>query len=217
MTVDRKPKRKRASLDDRFTFLGDGVGPSDQSAFKSMLFEVEDRASGAARSLKLWRKTGTPIDEDLRRLWLHETRQVQRVMSYVGARDLIVDIMERIEDEAYFGVLLDRVGQPLSTKLRRVHRYHWLKTLGAPRPRTLLWRNVRRLASALGIVHAQGLVHGRLTADVVMTEASNEPDFQLGGFEWSLWLGADKTEQSHAKLGPQGSVQRALSRLWTPP
>jgi hypothetical protein len=37
------------------------------------------------------------------------------------------------------------------------------------------------------IVHAQGLVHGKLTAEVIMTDASDEPDFQLSGFEWSLW------------------------------
>jgi len=209
MATGRKSKRKSSSLDDRFTFIGDGVGPSDQSVFKSFLFEVEDRASGAARILKLWRKTGTSVDEDLRRLWLHEMRQVQRVMSYVGARDVIVDIMEFVEDDAYFGVLLDSVGQPLSAKLRRVPRQHWLKNLGAPRPRALLWRNMHRLVTALGIVHAQGLVHGKLTADVVMTEASDEPDFQLGGFEWSLWFRADKADRSHARVGPQGSVQRA--------
>ena len=209
MTTSRNLKRKLRSLDDQFTFISDGVGPSDQTAFRSFLFEVEDRTNGAARILKLWRKTGTSVDEDLRRLWLHEMRQVQRVMSYVGARDLIVDIMEFVEDEAHFGVLLDRIGQPLSEKLRRVTRQHWLKNLDAPRPRTLLWRNMRRLASALGIVHAQGLVHGKLTGDVVMTEAAEEADFQLGGFEWSLWLGADNAERSHAKVGPYGSAQRA--------
>ena len=60
------------------------------------------------------------------------------------------------------------------------------------------------MAIALGIVHAQGLVHGKLSADVVMTEGMDEPDFQLGEFEWSLWLGADTVDRSHAKLSVEG-------------
>jgi hypothetical protein len=67
----------------------------------------------------------------------------------------------------------------------------------------LLWRNVRRLAAALGIIHTQSLVRGNLTDDAVMAEGSDDPDFQLGGFEWSLWVGADRAERTHANLGPQ--------------
>lgn len=207
-SVDRS-KRKLPPLEERFTFLGDAVARGDQAALRSALFEVEDRATGAERSLKLWRKTGTPVDEDLRQLWLHEMRQVQRVMSYAGAREVIVDVLEFIEDAEHFGVVLERVGQPLSSKRLRVSRQHWLRNLGAPRSRALLWRNIRRLATALGIVHAQGLVHGRLNAEAVLTEGAEEPDFQLGGFEWSLWLGAATSDRVHANIGPHGAAQRA--------
>jgi hypothetical protein len=152
------------------------------------LFEVDDRTTGATRSLKLWRKTDTAVDVDLRGVWLHEMRQVQRVMSYAGAREVIVDILEFVEDSEFFGVLLERAGHPLSVKRRKVNRYHWMQTLDSARRRTLLWKNMRRVAVGPGIVHAQGLVHGKLSADVVMTEGLEEPDFQLGGFEWSLWV-----------------------------
>jgi hypothetical protein len=66
-----------------------------------------------------------------------------------------------------------------------------------------------RLVVALGIVHAQGLVHGQLSADTVMTEGADEPDFQLTGFEWSLWVGADRAERAQAKLGEQALARRA--------
>jgi hypothetical protein len=205
----KKSRTNISSLDDRFTFIGDAVAPGNQDVLKPSLFEVEDRTTGAARNLKLWRKTGTPVDADLRGLWRHEMRQVQRVMSYAGARDVIVDILEFVEDAEYFGVLLERTGHPLSAKKLRVNRHHWLQDLAATRGRTLLWKNIRRVATALGIVHAQGLVYGKLSADVVMTEGVEEPDFQLGGFEWSLWLGADSADRSHAKLGAKGAAQRA--------
>ena len=208
--IDRK-KRTKPSLEDRFVFIGDGVAPEDQAALRSALFEVEDRISGAEQCLKLWRKTKSPVDDDLRQLWLHEMRQVQRVMSYTGARDVIVDVLEFVEDDEYLGVVLERIGRPLSERLQRVSRQHWLRNLGAPRARVLFWRNIKQLAGALGIIHAQGLVHGRITADVIMTECADEPDFQLGGFEWSLWLSGDLSERSHAKIGPTAAVNRAES------
>lgn len=205
----RNKSTKLPSLEERFRFLGDAVAAGDRVALRSAVFEVEDRITGATRSLKLWRKTGTAVDDDLRRLWRHEMRQVQRVMAYAGARDVVVDVLEFVEDAENFGVLLERVGHPLSAKIRRVSRQHWISNLGGPRPRTLFWRNIRRLAMALGIVHAQGLVHGNLSAEIVMTEGSDDPDFQLGGFEWSLWVGAAKPEEAHANLGPGGAARRA--------
>lgn len=192
--------RARPRLEDRFEFLGDAVAPGDRAALRSAIFEVEDTVTGAERTLKLWRKTGTPLDEDLRQLWHHEMRQVQRIMAYAGARDVIVDVLEFVEDDENFGVVLERVGSPLGELRRRGPRHHWMRNLGAPRSRALLWRNLKRVAAALGIVHAQGLVHGRLTADAIMTEGDEEPDFQLGGFEWSLWLAGDPSDASHASL-----------------
>ncbi len=205
----KRSKRSLPPLEKRFTFLGDAVAPGDRKALRSAQFEVLDTVSGFERNLKLWRKTGGAIDDDLRQLWLHEMRQVQRVMSYAGAREVIVDILEFVEDPEEFGVLLEHAGQPLTAKLVHVSRQHWLKNLGAPRPRALLWRNIRRLVDALGIVHAQGLVHGRITTNSVMTEAAEEPDFQLTGFEWSLWLSSDKADRAHARLGASGEAARA--------
>ena len=198
-------------LESRFIFTGDAVAAGDRAALRPAMFPVEDRGTGAERTLKLWRKTGTPADHDLRQLWQHEMRQVQRVMAYAGAREIIVDVLEFVEDDENFGVVLERVGQPLGELRRRAPRQHWLRNLAAPRPRALFWRNLKRVVAALGIVHAQGLVHGRLSADSIMTEGADEPDFQLGGFEWSLWLSADLAEHSHAKVTPAAAVNRAES------
>ncbi|MER2509707.1 MAG: hypothetical protein ABTQ27_13275 [Amaricoccus sp.] len=101
----REPKKSRARrakqppLENRFAFLGDAVASSDRKALRSAQFQVLDKLSGIERSLKVWRKTGATVDDDLRQLWLHEMRQLQRVMSYSGARETIVDILEFVEDE----------------------------------------------------------------------------------------------------------------------
>lgn len=211
MAVGKRAKRGAASLDDRFEFMGDAVAAGDRVALRSAMFEVEERTTGAERTLKLWRKTGMAVDEDLRQLWLHEMRQVQRVMAYAGARDVIVDVIEFVEDDENFGVLLERAGRPLDEARRRLPRQHWLRNLGAPRSRILFWRNLKRVVSALGIVHAQGLVHGQLTSHAILTEGEDEPDFQLGGFEWSLRLSADLADKSHARVGPTAAAKRAES------
>jgi len=204
------PTRKRPPLEARFEFVGDAIAPIDRSALRSAIFEVEERDTGAGYNLKLWRKTNTAVDDDLRQLWLHEMRQMQRLMSYGGARDVIVDVVEFVEDEENFGVLQPQLGQPLAQRLKRLPRQHWLRNLGAIRSRVLFWRNIGRLVKALGIVHSQGLVHGSLCEDVVLTEGSEDPDFYLAGFEWSLWLSADSVSASHARLSPQSESKRAL-------
>lgn len=201
-------KRSLPPLEERFDFVDDAVVPGNREALRSALFDVEDKVTGLERGLKLWRKTGTAVDEDLRQLWLHEMRQIQRVMSYSGAREVVVEVLEFVEDSENFGVVLERAGQPLSMKIARVNRGHWLKNIGAPRSRALLWRNVRRLVEAMGVVHAQGLVHGRIGADVIMTEGAEEPDFKLGGFEWSLWLSSDSSASGLPLLSPVATASR---------
>jgi hypothetical protein len=74
----RKPRL--ASLDDRFVFPEAAVAPGDREALRSSIFEVEERATGSERTLKLWRKMGGDLDQDLRELWRHEMRQVTRII-----------------------------------------------------------------------------------------------------------------------------------------
>lgn len=203
--------RKRAlpPLEDRFEFLGDGMPSGEQSALSSTIFEVEERATGAPFNLKLWRKTSTEADNDLRELWLHEMRQIQRLSAYEGARELIIEVIDIVEDEISFGILLRPAGQPLSTRIARAKDDHWLKNLSKRHARNLFWLNMGRLAKAVGIVHQHGLMHGRLGASAVMTEGRQEADFLLGGFEWSLWFSASEGSTSHAKLSVAGSAVRA--------
>lgn len=173
-------------LRDRFRFIEDVPLAEEQALLEPVLVAVEDRTNGLECTLKLWRKTGSAVDEDLRQLWSHEFRQVDRLMAYAGAQEVIVDVLGLVEDPEFFGVILDRSGMPLSDLRQRVPRAHWIKNLVTTRARILMWRNIRRLVVGLGLVHGQGLVHGRLNAAAVATEGADTPDFRLGAFEWSL-------------------------------
>lgn len=208
-TVKKKGGKKLLPpLEARFTFEDQAVAAGDRKALRSAQFAVFDEVTGFERNLKLWRKTGTEADSDLRDLWVHEMRQVQRVMSYSGARDVIVDVIEFVEDEENFGVLLEHTGQPLAFKRERVSTHHWLKNLGAVRARSLFWQNFKRVVRALGIVHAQGLVHGNIDSNAIMTDGSEDADFQLTGFEWSLRVAADTSAPKHAKLSGRPTPAR---------
>lgn len=202
-------KKGLPPLDERFEFLGDGMLAGERSPLSSSIFEVEERATGTPYNLKLWTKTSTAIDDDLRQLLLHEMRQIQRLASYEGARDVIVEVVDIVEEATSFGILLRQAGQPLSARIARARQDHWLKNLGRRQSRTLFWQNMSRLARAIGIVHQQGLVHGHIGVGSAMTEGGHQPDFLLGGFEWSLWFGAGESQESHAKLSDRASVSRS--------
>src|SRR5258708_3233470 len=142
MNTDPGVPAATQKLRDRFRFIDDVPLAGEQAVLEPALVAVEDRTTGLECALKLWRKTGSPVDEDLRQLWSHEFRQVDRLMAYAGAQEVIVDVLGLVEDNEFFGVILDRSGMPLSDMRRRVPRSHWIKSLGTSRARVLLWRNI---------------------------------------------------------------------------
>lgn len=209
------------ALRERFDFPSDWSPPVSATPFRSCLVDVKVAGGDAERTLRLWRKTNTSADKDMRALWRHEIRHVQRVMSYADARDVLVEAVEFVEDDAFFCVVLIRAGEPLAKLLETASPRFWMRRLAEHGARMLFWKNIRRLAVAIGILHAQGLVHGNICPSVVMTGGFEEPDFRLTGFEWSLWLGGDHAgaDTQEGAAGGKGNVYsfdgdwRALGHL----
>lgn len=104
----------------QFRFIDEAPERRAFHPLRSQLFEVEEHEMGREHALKLWQKTGTERDEDLRLIWRHEMRQVERVMATASAQEVIVDVLEVLEDESYFGILLDDTGAPLEALLEQV-------------------------------------------------------------------------------------------------
>ncbi len=201
-------RRSIERLDERFEFEGDAVAVTDHPILRSALYNVTERRTGAERGLRVWRKTGTSADQDLRQLWEHERRQIQRLMATAGASDLIVRVLYFVEDDEEFGAVLEHAGQALSRLTQRADSYHWVRNLAVARNRIMLWRNLARVGKAIGLLHAQGMIHGRLGPSVVMTDGGRIPDFKLTGFEWSLWLAAPSPTTERAgppRLGHRGA------------
>lgn len=202
------------SLADRFDFDDDALDPGDQDMLQGTLWRVYDKDNGSAeRRLRTWRKTGSPIDNDLRNLWRHEMRQVRRLMRYRNAGDVIVNVLEELEDEDEFAVLLADRGDPLTTSQVRGRGRGREAPIG--RKRILVWQNISRVARALGILHDHSIVHGRLTTACIFTEGSSEPDFRLSGFEWSVRLATDMETAPAAHSWSQFALPRSFRSDWS--
>lgn len=177
--------RGRDKLVDLFELDEQFLAAPDSAALKSDLIRAHDRRRDEPVIVKYWTKDGSPIDSDLREMWRHEMRQLDRVRAYPGADEVIVESDHGESADAFFLAMPGDFG-PLDHVRRHGGKNHWLNNLGGVRHRAILWRNIRRLAQALGAVHGQGLLHGRLSEASVFTASATEPDFRLGGFEWCV-------------------------------
>ncbi len=180
--------------------------------WRSVLVDVAEVQNGAERTLRLWRKSKSEADRDIHALWRHEVRHVQRVMSYADAREVFVEAIEFTEDDSYFAIVLARSGKPIAELRESAAPGYWLRRLTEPGSRKLFWMNIQRLVTAIGILHAQGLVHGNIGPDVVMTHGFDEADFRLTGFEWSLWLGA--SAEGASAVGSSAALVYSFEGDW---
>lgn len=145
--------------------------------------------SGNHVLIKAWpRATGEGQDE-LREIWQHEVRHLYRLGGYPGASTSIATLQQAGLDASGFYLVLD-LGQrqPLATLLQQRQTNHWLQNPRIMRNRLLVWQNLSQIASALEILHDQGLLHRNIDQWSILASGGSEPDFQLTGFEWSLRL-----------------------------
>lgn len=185
--LSRERSVKLPGLADLFELSEDYLSPPDETGLRSVLVEAVDRQTEESVVLKYWQKTKQPIDGDLRELWRHDMRQSERIRAYPSADEVTVQILRsgEVRDAFYFALPADAA--PLDHVLRFSRVDHWIRTLNMVRSRILFWKNVRRLVKAVGAIHAQGLVHGRIDRASVFTGgATAEPDFRLSGFEFCL-------------------------------
>lgn len=202
-------KRNRTNgLEDKFALSEDYLHQPVVAELRPGLVEATTKDGGEDRLLKIWWKTGRESDDEFRELWNHERLQVERAMEFPDADEVLVGIVEMIETSDAFCVVYEAGSTPLAARQRAFPARHWSKGLEAASNRIVLWRNLARLGKALGIIHAQGLIHGRLDRHAVFTEGGPSPDFKLGGFEWSLGVGEVQTLDVRA-----ANVRARIDRL----
>ena len=137
--------------------------------------------------IKYWPRAKGIDHTDLEEIWRSEIRQLQRLAAVPRADDLFVPMLSSGKDEEGFYLVLDPgQGSPLDPYLRSSRKPDLLAQARQPRARQVLWSNARRLAEALEILHSQAAVHRNLDPWAVVTALTEEPDFRMTGFEWSM-------------------------------
>lgn len=176
----RAPTHGRSTLDARFSFA-ETAFPGGTEGWNSQLCSATGIADGERYLLRLFRKTGTALDEDLKRLITRGLRRVRRVLSSRRARQLLVDVLEIVEDQDELGILMVDPGSPIcgSSHRIRARESRLLTTTG----RKVFWRNIVRVAEGLALCHDAGIVHGAVSEHAIFSHSDEKEDFRLGGYE----------------------------------
>ena len=142
---------------------------------------------GSAILAKFWPRTPESNDRDLEEIWRHELRQLHRLAAFPGAADCIAHLYDAGSDEYGFYLILSAgQRQPLQSLIAKEPAGHWLHHPTLPANRERIWKNLILLARGLEALHTQGLLHRSIDSWSVLTAGTEEPDFQLTGFEWSM-------------------------------
>ena len=199
----RPSKTKQTTLDIRFRFAEDSF-PGAACAWASHLRFGIGSDDGERYLLRLFKKSGTALDDDLSRLIARGLRRVRRVLSSHRSRDLLVDVREVVEDRDELAIVMLDPGSPIAGSSRAIRARQALFLTGAGRK--IFWTNIKRVAEALAICHAAGIVHGAVSEDAIFSHSNDKEDYRLGGYEASVHVGDGDLGGASHPLRPSGAV-----------
>lgn len=209
-------------INDKSTFLNkyDSVSvfsDADSCNGQPILITAEKDSKNVI--IKFWPQIINEVDNDLEDIWLYEIRQLHRLKGYPGVGDYISLILDSGRDDAGYYLVLDtgnRLPLPLFLKEPKVLslRSPWIRSLKDPGKRVRFWRNIIRLVNAVRLLHSQGLLHRHLDENSILTDlSSDEADFQLTGFEWSIRVQAISQYSNVSYQANQESLGNTYSFL----
>jgi DNA polymerase alpha-associated DNA helicase A len=193
----------KAALDTRFQFA-ETAFPGGIEGWNSQLRLATGKSDGEHYLLRLFKKSGTGLDEDLKRLINRGLRRVRRVLSSRRARELLVDVLEIVEDQDEIGILMVDPGSPIcGSSLRVRNRENRVMTTGG---RRTFWRNIVRVAEGLALCHDAGIVHGAISGQTIFSHSDENEDFRLGGYEACVHIADGDMGGATHLLRPSGTV-----------
>ena len=206
--------RPKARLGSRYQLDSSWYIRADKTIGRPGVIGGEDLNTGDRILVKQWLRDAGHADE-LREMWAHEIRQLHRLSGTADASEVILPMVDSGEDDQSFYLIL-RLGRraPLHAVLDRTQSSSWLQQVRQRQNRILLWLNVKRIATGLAILHSQGVLHRRLDDWAVFTDGSDQPDFQLGGFEWSIRLADVEAKKKRRRLHHPDRVYYSFIDDW---
>lgn len=191
----RKPLLR--PLGDRFRFAEDSVRVAG-GALESQLRRATDAETGEQYLIRLFSKTGSTIDEDVRLLIDGGLRRIRRVLSSRRAREILVEFVDIVEDADELGIVMLDPGPPLRGSPRSIAaRRHSCMTNGG---RRVFWGNVSRVVEALTYCHDAGVVHGSISELSIFAGDDRASSYRLGGYEACVHITDDGLLQPDMSL-----------------
>ena len=200
----RSKKVSKETLDEKFRFAEDSF-PGTVGGWNSQLRAATGVTDGEHYLLRLFKKTGTPLDDDLRSLVARSLRRIRRVLSSRHARDILVEVLDVAEDETEIAIVMLDPGSPISgsTQRTRARQGRFLVST----ERRLFWRNIARIAEGLTLCHDAGIVHGAISPQAIFSHSDDREDYRLGGYEACVHLDdAGLLGATHDLLRPPGAI-----------
>jgi hypothetical protein len=196
-------KARKSSLEERFAFAEDSFARIE-GKWDSHLRLATDRDDGELYLVRLFKKTGTALDDDLKAIIARGLRRIRRVLSSRRAREVLVEVLEIAEDTKEIAIVMADPGGPVSgsAQRRRVQQGRFL-TSGS---RGVFWRNVERVAEALALCHDAGIVHGAVSKHTIFSRSDDSVDYRLGGFEACVHIADGNIGASGHLLRTSGAI-----------
>jgi hypothetical protein len=166
-------------LDDRFNFLESGL-IAGVGAWDAKLHFATGKEDGERYLLRIFKKTKTGLDQDLRRLVARGLRRIRRIVSSRRARDILVDVVEVVEDREELAIVMRDPGTPLRSGSKRADDRQ--KRLLVPSERKIFWGNIIRVAEGLTLCHDAGVIHGSVGVMSIFSHRDDDEDYRLGGY-----------------------------------
>ncbi|MCG0995936.1 AAA domain-containing protein [Acetobacter indonesiensis] len=211
----RRSRSKHTGFIETLRDPGDYLIAPDAKTGRPGLFEAYSE-NDEPLIVKEWKRAADKDDADLQEIWHHELRQLHRLGGYPNAVETIAPLHSAgIDSKGFYLALAPGERRPLQLLIDRAPGSHWLRQHRSPGPRARIWRNLKRLAAGLETLHVQGLLHRNIDGWAVLTTGSDEPDFLLTGFEWSMRImGATPTPRRRAATtGEMDSFSRDWSQF----
>lgn len=165
--------------------------------------------------IKSWPRFNISDDQDLEIIWRSEIRQLQRLSAVPRADELLVPMIASGKDKDGFYLVLDPgQGSPLDVLLKASRKAPLLAQARQARARRILWANILRLVRGVELLHSQGTIHRNIDPWSVVTALSEEPDFRLTGFEWSMRIVAIDASDGKGAKAPREEKAFSFARDW---
>lgn len=196
-------KKSTTRLESRFRFAEDSFGQLP-GGWDSHLRTATGVVDGELYLLRLFKKTGTALDDDLKAIVTRGLRRIRRVLSSRRARDVLVEVVEVAEDQNEIAIVMVDSGSPISGAAHRRGKKEGRYLTSASRG--AFWRNMIRVAEALALCHDAGIVHGGVGIHSIFSHREDSVDYRLGGVEACVHI-------SDGDLDASGHLFRASAAI----